>query len=108
ARRGVCRGRGIALYGQERHTFSRTFFNLLTTGLLTTGDKLEASQLFWRIRRLKKISEFAEISARDWLDAHVPRTRVRETLAAVFRLATYCNELEKLQAGAALNQVRLA
>jgi phytoene dehydrogenase-like protein len=107
-RGGVARGTGIALYGQERHTFPRTFLSLLTTGLLKAGDKWEASKLFWRIRRLKKNEQFAEISAREWLDANITRARVRETLAAVIRLATYCDELEKLQAGAALNQVRLA
>jgi len=107
-RGGVARGTGIALYGQERHTFPRTFLSLLTTGLLKAADKWEASKLFWRIRRLKKNEQFAEISAREWLDANITRARVRETLAAVIRLATYCDELEKLQAGAALNQVRLA
>src|SRR5260370_7442959 len=107
-RGGIARGAGIALYGQERHTFRRTFCSLLTTGLLKAGEKLEASKLLWRIRRLNKSPQLAEISAREWLDANVTRARVRETLAAVIRLATYCDELEKLQAGAALNQVRLA
>ena len=107
-RGGVARGAGIALYGHERHTFPRNFLSLLITQLLKPADKWEASKLFWRIRRLKKNEQFAEISAREWLDANVTRVRVRETIAAAIRLATYCDELEKLQAGAALNQVRLA
>src|SRR5260370_25351462 len=107
-RGGIARGAGIALYGQERHTFPRNFFSLLTTGLLKAGEKLEASKLLWRIRRLKKSPQLAEISASEWLDANVTRARVRETLAAVIPLAAFRGELEKLEGGAALNQVRLA
>ncbi len=107
-RGGVPKQVGIALYGQERYRLPSNLWSLLTTGLFTAADKLEAWKLFIRIRRLKKSTQLTEISAREWLDSNVTRARVRETLAAIFRLATYCHDLEKLQAGAALNHVRIA
>src|SRR5438093_1451259 len=105
-RGGRPRAIGIALYGQERRNLPVNIWSLLTTRLFTAADKLEALKLFIRIRRMKKSMQFTEISAREWLDSNVTRPRVRETLTAIFRLATYCNDLEKLQAGAALNHVR--
>jgi phytoene dehydrogenase-like protein len=110
-RGGVPKTAGIALYGKERFTLPSNIWALLTTGLLTVADKTEAFKLLFRIRRLKKPAQFAQlesISARDWLDQNATRPKVRETLTALLRLATYCNELEKLQAAAALNQLRLA
>lgn len=106
-RGGVPKQSGIALYHDERHRLPTGLWSLWATGLLTAADKWEASKLLLRIRRLKKASQFGGISVRQWLDRNVARTRVRETLEALLRVATYCNEMEKLNAGAALNQLRL-
>jgi phytoene dehydrogenase-like protein len=107
-RGGVAKGGGIALYHQERHKLPGGIWSLLTTGLLSIGDKTEAAKLLLRIRRLKKPERLGAISAREWLNQNVSRIRVRETIEALLRLATYCNEPEKLNAGAALNHLRLA
>jgi len=106
-RGGVPKKSGIALYGKERHKLPLGMISLLTSGLLSAGDKIEAAKLMFRIRRMKKTEPFARISAREWLDASVTRPRVRETLEALLRVATYCNEPEKLNAAAALAQLRL-
>src|SRR6266542_444614 len=107
-RGGVPKQSGIALYHDERHKLPTGIFSLWTTGLLSASDKVEASKLLLRIRRLKKPAQFAAMSAREWLDRNLTRSRVRETVEALLRLATYCNEMEKINAGAALNQMRLA
>jgi phytoene dehydrogenase-like protein len=107
-RGGVAKGAGIALYGQDRYRLPGSIWSLSITRLLSIPDKFEAARLLWRVRRLKKPEQFAEISAQEWLDRNAVRPRVRETLAALLRVSTYCNELEKLHAGAALNQLRLA
>jgi phytoene dehydrogenase-like protein len=106
-RGGVPKKSGIALYGKERYRLPAGFISLLITGLFSVSDKAEAAKLMLRIRRLKKPAQFAAMSAREWLDTYVTRPRVRETLQALLRVATYCDELEKLNAGAALNQLRL-
>jgi phytoene dehydrogenase-like protein len=108
-RGGVPNGNGIALYGRERYKCPGNTWSLLTTRLLSMGDKLESAKLLLHIRRLKKGSEYgAAISARQWLDQSVQRTRTRETMEALLRLATYCHDLGKLRASAALQQLRLA
>src|SRR6266568_1409067 len=106
-RGGVPKQSGLALYGKERHRLPTGMWSLWDTGLLSAADKWEASKLLLRVRRLKNASQFARISVREWLDRNVTRARVRETLEALLRVATYCNEMEKLNAGAALNQLRL-
>jgi len=106
-RGGVPKKSGIALYGQERYRLPAGIFSLWTTGLLSAADKIEASKLLLRIRRLKKPAQFAAISAREWLDRNVTRQRVLQTLEALLRLATYCNDMQKINAGAALNQLRM-
>lgn len=107
-RGGVPRISGIALYHAERHKLPTGIFSLWTTGLLDFSDKVEASKLLWRIRRLKDASAFASMSARQWLDAHVARVRVHETLRALLRLATYCPDMSTISAAAALQHLRLA
>jgi len=107
-RGGLVKQGGIALYGKERFKLPTGIWSLWTTGLLNLGDKREATRQLLRIRRLKKPGQFAAMSARQWLDANVTRQRVRETLEALLRLATYCNSMECINAGAALNQLRLA
>jgi phytoene dehydrogenase-like protein len=107
-RGGVPKQTGMALYGTERHKLPAGIWSLWTTGLLNSADKWEASRLLMLIRRLKNPAQFAAMSARQWLDANITRSRVRETIEALLRLATYCNSMEMINAGAALNQLRLA
>ncbi len=107
-RGGVPKGDGIALYRRERYKLPSNVLSLLTTGLLSAADKFEASKLLLRIQRPKKPGFATAVSARQWLEQNVHRERVRDTLEALLRLATYCSELEKINAGAALNQLRLA
>ena len=106
-RGGVPKKTGIALYGNERHKLPLGFISLLTSGLFSAADKLETAKLLFRVRRMKKTEQFAAMSAREWLDANVVRPRVRETIEALIRVATYCNDMQKLNAGAALTQLRL-
>ena len=107
-RGGVPNGDGIALFGKERHKFPGNLWSLLTTGLLGGKEKIELAKLFLRVRRMKDPSAFAAISERKWLDDSVSNERVRQTMEALLRLATYCNEPERMSAAAALGQLRRA
>jgi phytoene dehydrogenase-like protein len=100
---------GVALLGDRRYRLPATLVSLLATGLFGVKEKLEAAKLLLRIRMMKKPPpRFATISARQWLDDTVRSAPVRQTLEALFRLATYCNEPELLNAAAGLAQLRLA
>jgi len=107
-RGGVPNGDGIALFGKERHKFPGNLWSLLTTGLVGGKEKIELAKLFLRVRRMKDPSAFAAISERKWLDDSVSNERVRQTMEALLRLATYCNEPERMSAAAALGQLRRA
>ena len=107
-RGGVPRVRGVALYGNERYRLPAGFLSLLTTGLFSAREKVEAARLLSRIRRMKDTGRFGAMSVRQWLDANVTRQRVRDVLEAFFRLATYCTAMDKMNAGAALAHLRIA
>jgi phytoene dehydrogenase-like protein len=100
-------GRGIALLADREYGFPGRPLSILTTGLLSVGEKMETVLLLLRIRQTKKFDRYRNVSVREWLDQNVKRERVRETIEALIRLATYCNEPEKQSAAAALAQLRL-
>jgi phytoene dehydrogenase-like protein len=101
-------GKGIAFRGEREYRFPGNPLAVLMTGLLSVRDKLEAIPLLIRIRQTKKFDRYRSISAREWLDRNVRRERVREMMAMLMRVATYCDEPERQSAAAALAQVRLA
>jgi phytoene dehydrogenase-like protein len=106
-RGGVPDGSGVAMLGGERYRFPGSFLSLLTTNLLSPAARFEAAKLFLRIRRIDA-KRFAEMTAREWLDANVSNERVRQTLEALFRVATYADNVDEQAASAALGQLRLA
>src|ERR1700736_5998062 len=107
-RGGVPDGNGIAMRGEERHKFPGNRWALITTGLWNLKEKIEAARLLMRVRRSRNVSAIAGMSERQWLDGQVSSERVREVIEALFRLATYCHEAEKISAAAAVGHVRRA
>lgn len=101
-------GRGIAILNDREYRFPGGPLSVLTTGLLSARDKIEAVALLVKIRQTKKFDRYRTMSVREWLDQHVQRERVRETMEALLRLATYCDEPQYQSAAAALAQLRLA
>jgi phytoene dehydrogenase-like protein len=107
-RGGVPDGNGIAMRGDERHKFPGNSWSLITTGLWNLKEKIEAARLLMRVRRTRNVSSVAAMSERQWLDENVSSERVRQVIEALFRLATYCHEAEKISAAAAVGQLRRA
>ena len=106
-RGGVPDGRGVAMLGGDRYRFPGNFLSLLTTNLLPARARFEAAKLFWRVRRFDP-KRFTDTTAREWLDANVSNDRLRQTMEAFFRLATYSDHAEEQSAAVALTQLRLA
>ena len=100
-------GKGVAILGDREYRFPGNPLSILTTGLLSIRDKIEAIPLLIRIRMTKNFERHRSISAREWLDRYVRRERVRELFESLIRLATYCDEPERQSAAAALAQLRL-
>jgi phytoene dehydrogenase-like protein len=106
-RGGVPDGTGVAMLGSERFRFPGNFLSLLSTNLLPWSARFEAAKLFLRIRRIDA-KRFEGISVRKWLDDNVSNERLRQTIEALFRLATYSDHPDEQSAAAGLAQLRLA
>jgi phytoene dehydrogenase-like protein len=93
--------RGVA------HTLPAGPISLLTTGLLRLPAKLELARLLGTVGRIDPVPLDAT-TVHDWLARNVRHGEIRDLVAALFRLATYTNDPERMSAGAALRQLQLA
>lgn len=106
-RGGVVKSSGVALVGSERYRFPGGPISMMTSGLLPAGAKAEAAKVFLRIRRIKPKS-VEGMTASEWIEKNVSNARLRQTIEALMRLATYSDHPEQQSAAAALWQLRLS
>jgi phytoene dehydrogenase-like protein len=99
--------KGIAIHGGSHYSLPVAALSVLTTGLLSAKAKIEAAKLLIRIRFLDP-STIGEMTAREWLDQNVSDERLRQTIEALLRLATYTDAVEQQSARAALTQLNIA
>lgn len=95
----------FALHGEVLHTLPVGFVSLLTTGLLSPREKIEAGRHLARLGR-HDTRPLQSVNLAGWLDDHVDSEKVRGLLATIVRLATYTDDPDRLSAGAALDQIR--
>lgn len=81
--------------------------SLLTTTLLARGAKREFLTLLPRLLRLDTAA-LRGVSLRHWLDRTIRHESLREMVAMLIRTATYAVDYERLSAGEALAQTKLA
>ena len=80
--------------------------SLLRTDLVTMPEKLELASL---LGKLQKGGEgWHERTAREWIDETTESESLRLLLAGLFRLSGLANDLDRQDAGAILDQLRLA
>lgn len=99
-------GSGVALLENTQYRFPGNFLGVITTGLFGLKARLEAALLFLRIRRIDP-APFSGMTVRQWIDANVSDSRLRQVVEALFRLATYSDRPDRQRASAALAQLRL-
>jgi phytoene dehydrogenase-like protein len=100
-------GRGMILRDGREHALPATPVSMLSTSVLDLRSKFALVGFFAQVRRVDA-SALRELSCREWLEKQVVGKQLRELLAAVIRLATYCAELDDLSAEAAVQQLRAA
>ncbi len=98
---------GFAVQGGRLHTLPTGFVSLLTTGLLDLGGRLEAARFLASIPRLDP-APLQETCVEDWVGRAFRTEGARGLLRMLIRLSTYSADLERLGAGAALEQLQLA
>ncbi|HEY9857234.1 MAG TPA: FAD-dependent oxidoreductase, partial [Stenomitos sp.] len=81
--------------------------SLMTTSLLTLGQRLEAMGLMGRMMAADP-SLFEGMSLDEWLEKYARHPQVRELVRALIRLSTYAAQSRYLSAGTAIAQFQLA
>ncbi len=81
--------------------------SMVTTTLLNAGDKLACGQFLAGLPKLDTTA-WQTRTLDEFLDAHAPRPGVRAVLNAYVRLATYTHASDRVSAGFALDQLKLA
>ncbi len=102
------RGEGsLMLRGGRLHALPAGAVSLLMTDLLGAAGKLELMRVMTGLMKVDA-SRLEGTSLREWLEAHVSRSEVREVVEAIFRLSTYCADAGALGADAAVSQYQVA
>ncbi len=97
----------LAWHAGRLHALPVGLVSLLSTSLLTAGEKLEVAPLLAGLGRLDSRS-IDGLTLEAWLAREVRHENVRALLRAVVRVSTYAHHPSLLSAGAALRQVQLA
>ncbi|MFT3768536.1 MAG: FAD-dependent oxidoreductase [Minicystis sp.] len=98
---------GHVLDGDALRALPGGFVSLLTTSLLPLGGKVEIARLLGTIGSLDA-EALTGTTVADFVPRALQSPEARKLLSLLIRLASYCDEHETLDAGAAVAQVRRA
>lgn len=93
-----------ALYQGDLYTYTTTPRAMLTTKLMTVGEKVKLAHAFVKLFRAD-CDALHNMSWQTWLDT-IPNVVVRAQLAAAGRLTTYAHDPINTSAGATIAQIR--
>src|SRR5262245_19621221 len=91
---GVPGAGSYALRDGRLYPFPASPLALLTSGMLSPGDKLAAARLLAGLGRLDP-APLRSVTVRQWLERTFARPRVRDLLQTVVRIATYSNDPDR-------------
>jgi phytoene dehydrogenase-like protein len=98
---------GYAVHAGKLHALPGGPVSLLTTGLLSVGAKLEVARLLAGFGRIDAAAA-DRLTVREWLARTIRHEPVRGLVAALFRVATYVHDPDRLSAGLAVKQLQMA
>jgi phytoene dehydrogenase-like protein len=98
---------GIAVWRGRQYTLPVGFCSLLTTGLFDACAKQEIARLMTSLRRIE-LEPIEHVSIGEWVRAHLRDPNVIQVVLALVRYTTYSDDLNRLSASAALDQMRLS
>lgn len=96
-----------AIQRGAKQTLPQGLVSLLTTGLLGLPAKLEMVRLLGALGKIDA-RQIRHLSVREWLAQTLRQDESGQLVEALFRLATYANEPERMSAGVALAQLQMA
>jgi phytoene dehydrogenase-like protein len=98
---------GIAVWRGRKYTLPVGFCSLLTTGLFGACAKQEMARLMTSLRHIE-LQPLERVSIGEWVRVHLRDRSVIHVVLALARYTTYSDDLDRLSASAALDQVRLS
>ena len=96
---------GYAVARGAAHALPGGFLSLLTTGLFGIPAKLETAKLLGGLARIDP-EPLQTTSVNAWLAREIRQSEVRELIAGLVRLTSYCADFDAMSAGTALAQVQ--
>jgi phytoene dehydrogenase-like protein len=81
--------------------------SLLTTKLFSIAGRLEVIRFYSSVTRIDP-RPLAATSVTEWLASLTRRGEVRDFIAALIRVSSYCNAHDEMSAGAAIEQLQIA
>jgi phytoene dehydrogenase-like protein len=100
-------GNGLLVNGDASFPIPSGIGSFIATRLLTVREKWRLARFLMTLTKLDA-RQFDGVSLRDWLDQTVGSGNLALLLGALFRVSTYCDDPERMSAGVALHQLRLA
>ena len=100
-------GNGLLINGDASFPIPSGIGSFIATRLLTVREKWRLARFLMTLTKLDA-RQFDGVSLRDWLDQTVGSGNLALLLGALFRVSTYCDDPERMSAGVALHQLKLA
>jgi phytoene dehydrogenase-like protein len=100
-------GNGLLVNGDASFLIPVGISSFIATRLLTVREKWRLARFLMTLTKLDA-GQFDGVSLRDWLDQTIGSGNLALLLGALFRVSTYCDDPERMAAGVALHQLKLA
>jgi phytoene dehydrogenase-like protein len=100
-------GRGLLVKGDASFLIPAGISSFIATRLLTVREKWRLARFLMTFTKLDA-GQFDGVSLRDWLGQTIGSGDLALLLGALFRVSTYCDDPERMSAGVALHQLKLA
>jgi phytoene dehydrogenase-like protein len=100
-------GRGLLVKAGASFPIPVGVGSFIGSRLLTVGEKWRLAHFLMSLPKLDT-RPFDGLSLRDWFDQTIGAGNLALLLGALFRVSTYCDDPERMSAGVALHQLKLA
>ena len=101
------RGGAFFIESAQRHFFPTSPMNLLGSSAFSPQGKVSAGQVLGKLRKTAPDSVRGQ-SIGGWIQSHARMEEADRLVAALVRLTCYAADLDRLDAGAAIEQIQLA
>ena len=103
----LTRGRAFLIANGQRHRFPTSGMNLLRSSAFSLRGKISAAQVLQKLTKTTPASVRGQ-SMEAWIQTHAGTAEAARLVAAMVRLSSYAADVDRMDAGAAIEQMQLA